>query len=432
MRKFRAGPAIALGVGMAMLLAACGSGGSSSTNSASSNKPVTITWWHNGNNDPLKSFWQTVATEYQTAHPNVKIEITALQSEDLRTRLTAALQSNDPPNLFQQWGGGEMADQVKANLLMDISATAKDEIASVGGSAAGWQVNGKTYGLPWSLGVVGFWYNKALFTQAGITQAPVTMADLFTAIDKLKAAGIAPIAVGAADKWPAAHYWYYTAVRECSAATMQKAGLDFNFSDPCFVKAGDALKAIIDKKPFNEGFLGTSAQKGATSSAGLLANGKVAIELMGHWDPSVMNGLTADQKGLGSNLGWFPFPSIPDGKGAADAAMGGGDGFSCSAKAPPECAGFLKYIMSVDVQKRFGATGVGLPTVKGSESGVTDANMVGLMKFRSSASYVQLYLDVAYGANIGGALNDAVALMFAGQATPQDVVTAVQSAAKKQ
>jgi len=159
---------------------------------------VTITWWHNGNNDPLKSFWQTVATEYQTAHPNVKIEITALQNEDLRTRLTAALQTNDPPNLFQQWGGGEMADQVKANLLMDISDVAKDEIASVGGSAAGWQVNGKTYGLPWSLGVVGFWYNKAFFTQAGITQTPVTMDDFYAAIDKLKAAGIAPIAVGAA------------------------------------------------------------------------------------------------------------------------------------------------------------------------------------------------------------------------------------------
>ena len=56
MRKFRAGPAIALGVGMAMLLAACSNGGSSSTNSASSNKPVTLTWWHNGNIDPPNLF----------------------------------------------------------------------------------------------------------------------------------------------------------------------------------------------------------------------------------------------------------------------------------------------------------------------------------------------------------------------------------------
>jgi len=37
MRKFRAGPAIARGVGMAMLIAACSIGGAGSTNSASSN-----------------------------------------------------------------------------------------------------------------------------------------------------------------------------------------------------------------------------------------------------------------------------------------------------------------------------------------------------------------------------------------------------------
>jgi len=72
-------------------------------------------------------------------------------------------------------GGGEMADQVKANPLMDISDVAKDEIASVVGSVAGWQVNGKTYGLPWSLGVVGFWCNKAFFTQAGIAPTLVTI-----------------------------------------------------------------------------------------------------------------------------------------------------------------------------------------------------------------------------------------------------------------
>ena len=83
--------------------------------------------------------------------------------------------NNDLPNLFQQWGGGEMADQVKANPLMDISDVAKDEIASVVGSVAGWQVNGKTYGLPWSLGVVGFWCNKAFFTQAGIAPTLVTL-----------------------------------------------------------------------------------------------------------------------------------------------------------------------------------------------------------------------------------------------------------------
>ncbi len=48
-------------------------------------------------------------------------------------------------------------------------------------------------------------------------------------------------------------------------------------------------------KPFQTGFLGTPAQVGAGSSAGLVANGKAAMELQGDWDPGVMSALTTRQ-----------------------------------------------------------------------------------------------------------------------------------------
>lgn len=407
------------------LVAACGGSGGS-TNSG----PVTITWWHNGTGEPLLGFWQKVADDFMKAHPNVKIEVSAVQNEELqKTKIPAALQGNDPPDLFQQWGGGELADQVEAGKIMDITDKVSAELANIGGSAAGWQVNGKTYGLPFSLGIEGFWYNKAQFAQAGITETPKTLPDLQTAVTKLKAAGLTAIAVGAKDKWPAAHYWYNFALRNCSTAVMQKAGVDKKFTDPCFTKAGDDLKSLIGSQPFNQGFLATPAQTGATSSAGLVANGKAAMELMGHWDPAVMNGLTEDKKGLGDKLGWFPFPTVPGGNGDPNAALGGGDGYSCSYKAPPECVDFLKYIASPAVQTAFAATGAGLPVTKGAETGVTDTNMKALMDNRNGASYVQLWLDVAYGNNIGGALNDAVANMFAGKGSGKDIVDAMTTAA---
>ena len=67
--------------------------------------------------------------------------------------------------------------------------------------------------MPYNLGVVGFWYNKALFKQAGITAPPATWHELFSAITKLKAASIIPIAIGSKDRWPDAFYWDYFAVR---------------------------------------------------------------------------------------------------------------------------------------------------------------------------------------------------------------------------
>jgi raffinose/stachyose/melibiose transport system substrate-binding protein len=431
--------AAALGLGLT-LLAACSGGGSGSSGDATgaagggateggSGEPVTLTWWHNGNNDPALSYWQGVADAYTEENPNVTIEISALQNEDLRTRLTAALQSNDPPDLFQQWGGGELQQQVDAGLLMPLDDAIPETIESVGGSVAGWQVGEETYGIPFSLGVVGVWYNTALFEEAGISEPPESLDDFLGVVQQLKDAGITPAAVGAADQWPAAHWWYYAAVRECDPTVLEEAGQDFDFSDPCFVRAGELVQTVVEAEPFNEGFLGTSAQQGATSSAGLLANGQVAMELMGHWNPSVMEGLTEDGEGLGEDLGWFPFPTSDSGEGEPTATLGGGDGYSCSAGAPPECADFLAFLMNEENQRAYGETGVGIPTVQGTEDSIADENLATLVAVRDEAPYTQLYLDTAYGPNVGGALNEAVAQLFAGQATPEDVVTAVEQAA---
>lgn len=407
-------------------LTACGS----SNQPAADGGDVTLTWWHNGTGEPLNGFWKSVAEEFEEANPGVTVQVEAVQNEELqRTKIPNALRGNNPPDLFQQWGGGELASQVEAGRVLDISDEVSEELDTLGGSVAGWQVDGKTYGLPYSLGIEGFWYNKALFAQAGIEGTPTTLDELNDAVAKLKAAGIAPIAVGAGDKWPAAHYWYNFALKSCSPKTLKQASTELNFDDPCFTDAGEQLEEFLATEPFQEGFLATPAQQGAGSSAGLLVNGKAAMELMGHWNPGVMSGLTESGEGLGEDLGWFNFPAIEGSEGDPTAVLGGGDGFSCSHQAPPECVDLLKYITSVDVQTRFAETGAGLPVAAGAEAGVSDPNMQALLEGRNNATYVQLWLDTAYGPTVGGAMNDTIANLFAGQAAPKDIVKAMNDAA---
>jgi raffinose/stachyose/melibiose transport system substrate-binding protein len=62
---------------------------------------------------------------------------------------------------------------------------------------------------------------------------------------------------------------------------------------------------------------------------------------------------------------------------------------------------------------------------------VKDPNLKAVLKSRSSSPFVQLYLDIAYSAAIGQALDDAVANQFAGQATPQQVLQQIETAAKQ-
>ncbi len=395
---------------------------------------TTITWWHNGTGEPLVGFWEDVAAEFEADHPNVDVVVQGYQNEELqRTLIPNQLRTGSGLDLFQQWGAGELAAQVEAGYVMDISEQVSSEVDALGGVVAPWQVDGKTYGLPFNFGIEGFWYNKDLFAQAGITETPTTLDELNDAVEALKGEGITPIAVGAGDKWPAAHYWYNFALKSCSPEVLQEAQKSYDFDDACFVEAGDLLDEFIASDPFQEGFLATTAQQGAGSSAGMLATGTAAMELMGHWNPGVMGGILAEETGDEATapefLGWFNFPAIDGSKGDPTAALGGGDGFSCSSWAPPECVELLQYISSVDVQTRFGEIGAGVPVTPGSEAGIADPNLQQVLEGLQSSTYVQLWLDTAYGPTVGGAMNDGIVALFGGQGSSKDIVEAMKSAA---
>lgn len=441
MRRF--GVFAAVAASSALLLAACsgssedGDNTSAAPTSASA-EPVTLTWWHNsvaGDNgeNPNGDLWRAAAEEFMAANPNVTIEIEEIQNEDLqRTRIPTALQSGDAPDIFQQWGGGELAAQAQAGYLMDLSDVIPDTISNLGGAVAPWQFEGKTYGIPYTFGVEGIWYRKSLFEQAGITEEPATMDELNDAVQALKDAGITPIAVGAGDKWPAAHWWYNFALRSCDKDVLQASGTTFDFSDPCFVDAGTQLEDFLATQPFQDQYTSAPAQQVPTSSAGLLATGNAAMELMGHWNIFVLEGFAADdaaKEALRADLGWFPMPATTGGKGDPTAALGGGDGFSCYVDAPKECADFLAYLASDDVQSRFASEVGGLPVAPGAASSVTNPNLQELAAVSGAAGYVQLWLDTTYGPNVGGAMNDGIVAIFAGTGDAQGVVDNMTAAA---
>jgi raffinose/stachyose/melibiose transport system substrate-binding protein len=432
--KRRSGAVVALLAATSLLLAACGGGSGNSNNSSSDlyKNPVTLVWWNNYNTDgPAKTYWQKVANDFHTLHPTVTVQFVGVETNELqRNKIPAALLSGNPPDIFAAWGGGEMVEQVQSGYLKDITDQTKAEVASIGPAANIWAVDGHQYGLPFQFGIEGFWYNKDIFSQAGIASTPKTMDELNADIAKIKAAGKIPVAVGAGDKWPAAHWWYNFALRECSATALSNAATKKNFDDPCFVKAGQDLQTFNATNPYQPNFLATPGQQGANSSAGLVANGKAAMELMGAWDGGTMGTLTPDQK-QPSFLGWFPFPSVTGAGGNQTAQMGGGDGFSCSKKAPAECVEFLKYIVSQQVETGYAATGGGTPIAKGSESGLTDPVLKTIAQSTQQAGGVQLWLDTQFGATAGTAMNDAIVAIFAGKGDPAGVVTALKNATQR-
>jgi raffinose/stachyose/melibiose transport system substrate-binding protein len=435
MRKFRNTTTLVVAGCAFLTLVAAGTSTASATAhhpaATTSGKNVTLVWWNNATSGVLLNVFNNAAKAFHAAHPSVTIQNVPIQNEVLQdTKIPLALQGGNPPDIFQQWGGGREATEVTSGKLMDMTQASASWIKQeVGSVASGWAVKGKQYGIPYDLHVVGFWYRKDLFTKAGITSAPTTMDQLNADVTKLKAANIQPIAVGSKDKWPDAFWWEYFALRECSTSVLQKAMSTINLNYPCFMKAGADMTAFIKTNPFNTGYLATPAQQGAGSSAGLVANGTAAMELQGDWDPGVMDSLTTN-KNINDDLGWFPFPAVSGGAGNPTTVLGGGDGFSCSTQSTSYCPEFLKYLDSKSVQIQIAGASVGLPVNTAAASGVSVPAEKGVLNYYKNINYLQTYFDVAFPVNVGNAIDAAIANFFAGQGTPQSIIQAVAQAAK--
>jgi raffinose/stachyose/melibiose transport system substrate-binding protein len=393
---------------------------------------TSMTLWHNSTTGPGVEFWEQTVADFEKDNPGVTIDIQSIQNEDLDGKLQTALNSGDAPDIFLQRGGGKMAAMVKAGQLKDltdaISGPAADEIPDASYSAN--SLDGKIYAMPVAVLPGGLFYSQDLFDQAGITENPTTLDELEEATVALKGAGIDPIALGAKDAWPAAHWYYWLALRECSSDTLAKAADEMDFSDECWVRAGEDLQSFAATEPFNSGFLTTPAQQGAGSSAGLIANHQAAMELMGAWNPGVIGSLTPDQKPL-ADLSWFPFPEVEGGDGEPGSMMGGVDGYSCSVDAPDACVDFLNYIGTSDVQTAYYKAFNAPPVNTVAQEAVTEPYLQTILEAYNAAPYATQWLDTVYGQNVGNALNVAVVDLLAGNSSAEDLVKAVQDAAAK-
>jgi raffinose/stachyose/melibiose transport system substrate-binding protein len=387
-----------------------------------------VSFWHIGTQATDMGYYQGVVDAYMKAHPGVTIEVTVLENEAFKSKVTTLMQSGNPPDIFHSWGGGVMAEYAKAGLLRDISKFTKGTDWGKSMAPGVWEVygyNGKQYGAPFDMGAITFWYNKDLLAQVGYKTFPTDWDDFIALVKKLKAAGITPIALGGGDKWPAMHMWTYLAARIGGKEVLQNAtaGKGKGFNDPAFVKAGDMLVQLTKLKAFQDGFLGATYN----DEAALVGNGKAAMELMGQWAPNVEVDNSASKKGIGAALAAAPFPSVKGGKGAVTDVVGGGNGMAVGKNAPDAAVDFLQFLTNRENNASYATIAGIIPTVKGAETGIKDANAKMVKGIVDKTTFFQLYLDQFLSPAVGGAVNDNVQTILAGTQTPAQACAAIQS-----
>src|SRR5215475_7085320 len=399
---------------------------------ASAAAETTVKWLHIEANPAQVKIWEEVARAFEAQHPGVKVEMQFLENEAYKAKLPTILQSKDRPHIIYSWAGGVLKAQVEAGVIEDISAQVKgytDQIAPAAISA--FTLDGKVYGLPMVLSQVGFYYNKELMAKGGVDGAKIkTWDDLLAAVKALKTAGVTPIVVGGADKWPLHFYWTYLAMRQGGKAAFDAAlrGENGGFAGETFVKAGDLFKQLVDLQPFQTGFLGFKNQP----AVGYFGDGKAAMTLALNNVYLLQRVLAADKAGLSDDkLGWFAFPTVSGGKGDASDTLGGITGWLVTKGSPKEAAEFLKFFISKDIQKRLAAGNFIVPVVSGADEGFVSPFMRNIAQNLARSKYHQNFLDQTLCPSVGRVVNDATAEIAGGSMTPKDAAKAIQASWKQ-
>ncbi|WP_369368621.1 extracellular solute-binding protein [Streptomyces sp. CG4] len=178
----------------ALTLSACG-GGSGSGNGEVTLKLVAADYGDKASNSS-SLYWRDVAKRFTAANPKIKVDVQVINWNDIDAQVKTMIQSGDVPDILQTGG---YADKVADDLLYPAEdvLSVKTRSNLIPGFAKAGEVKGVQYGIPFVSSARALFYNKALFKQAGIDQAPKTWSELTADAQKIKAKvpGVTPYAL---------------------------------------------------------------------------------------------------------------------------------------------------------------------------------------------------------------------------------------------
>lgn len=393
---------------------------------------TTVRWLHIEQNSVVAGFYAEAARAFEAATPGVKVHPQFLENESFKRKLTTLMQSRERPHLIYSWGGGALREQVRAGVVEDLTAQLDQGDWRQQYSPSVLQpytMNGRLFGVPMLTSLVGFFYSKPLFAKAGVdAEAIRTWDDLLAAVRRLQAAGITPLVAGGADKWTLMFYWAYLALRLGGRAALELAmqgGTVDGFAGPAYVRAGELFRQLTDLRPFQSGFLAASYPQ----SAGQFGDGKGAMILMLDQLRTAMQSNSANKVGLAeADLGWFPFPAVPGGKGHPDETMGGMNGWLVTKGAPREAIAFLRFFLGPTWQRRAGERGWFIPVTREARAALTQPLLKRMAEAVGRSPYHQLFLDQMLGPSVGAVLNDVAADLASQRLSPREAAARVQEA----
>jgi glucose/mannose transport system substrate-binding protein len=376
---------------------------------AAENKQLEVfSWWTSGG--------EAVALEvlfkvYKHDNPDVEVSnaaVTGGGGSAARPVLQTRLAAGNPPDTWQTHSGHELLGQyVRADYCVPLTglyhSEGWDRVVPQGlldQVSKGGEVHAVLVGV--HRGNV-LWYNKKILAKHGIKVGDtLSFEQFFSAAQKLKAAGLVPLAMGDSGLWATAELFENTLLGVLGPQGWRELfGGEMMFDDPRVKQATRLYSQILDYQNADHSALSWDQAVRA------VIQGKAAFTAMGDWTYGELAnaGLKENQ-----DFGWVSSP------GTEGAFLAVADGFTLAKGAPhpAEAVAWLEMVGSKEAQEAFNA-------LKGSIPVRTDVDKNKLSAYQrwSMASFEH---DVLLASCVHGEavpttfqqeLNDAISLFVA-------------------
>ena len=270
---------------------------------------ITITVWdqftEEGTTAAGKAMLKLI-DEYERLNPNITIDRTLVPQAEIRDQVRLAIAGGTEPDIMYTWpAGGVLAGYVQDGALYDMTDKAieygiVDDMNEQLMLECSYK--GRIYAVPFEFDRPVVYYNTVIFDQLGLEE-PTNYEEFLNVLETVKAAGITPMILGNADRWPMVNF--YDDIR--AEMVGRQACLDLFFGDAKwnedrFVEVWDLILDWFDKGYFNEGLNGLSYPDGTN----LFKMGGSALFVDGTWILEDLTSTETDEY----KVGVFPLPLI--------------------------------------------------------------------------------------------------------------------------
>lgn len=368
--------------------------------------------------DSNRHAYEASIADFTAAHPEINFSWEAFENQSYKTKVKAAMAADELPDIFFTWSCAFLGDFVSAGrayCVDDVYAKYVNELPAV--MMGNVKFDGKYYGAPTTMNIVGMFCNMELLGQVGYTEVPGTYEDLIACCDKLKEAGIIPFGCSGKETWCVTEYLESIIEKTAGASALNEIfGGRATWNNEDVAKGVGIFQDMINKEYFDPSGIALSNDEVKAN----FMDGKYAFYMNGTWNCADFAGA-----GLSDKVKVAEFPVIDPTKSVLGELIGGPSDTLAASSSSPNAA--LAAECTFEIAKgicHYGyLDGCGLPawTPDYDTSSINPLTQA-VSEICANASQYVLFGDTAMDADTANIYLDYVAKIYSSEISGQDFV----------